>query len=62
MTSTTAAATTKSVPLGPKGNALINDKIMLPPKCLAPAAACVNPTANGAARPGTYIAASGFGT
>ena len=58
--STTAAATTKSAPLGPKGNALINDKITLPPKCLAPALV-INPTANGAALPGTYIAASGFG-
>lgn len=58
--STTAAATTKSAPLGPKGNALIVDKITLPAKCLAPALV-INPTVNGAAVPGVYIAASGFG-
>jgi hypothetical protein len=58
--STTAAATTKSAPLGPKGNALIVDKITLPPKCLAPALV-INPTVSGAAVPGVYIAASGFG-
>jgi hypothetical protein len=58
--STTAAATTKSAPLSPKGNALINDKITLPAKCLAPALV-INPTIGGAAVPGFYIGASGFG-
>ncbi len=57
---TTAAATTPSVPLSAKGNALINAKVVLPAKCLAPTV-LVNPTVNGAAVPGAYIAASGFG-
>jgi len=56
---TTATATTPSVPLTPSGNALINAKVALPPKCEDPTL-LVNPTVNGAVA-NVFIAANGFG-
>jgi hypothetical protein len=52
---TTAAATTKSVPINEKGNATIIDKVTLPAGCLTPAV-LINPNSI----PSIYIAASGF--
>jgi hypothetical protein len=57
--STMATATTPSVPLSAKGNALINAKVTLPAKCEDPTL-LINPTVNGAVAP-VFIAASGFG-
>ena len=53
--SSTAAATTKQVPLSEGGNARIDDTITLPSTCLAPIV-LVHPKGNAAA----YIAATGW--
>ena len=54
-TDTTAAATTRSVKLNERGNALIVDKVTLPKRCLAPQV-LIDPNMI----PATYIAAGGF--
>jgi hypothetical protein len=52
---TTAAATTKSVPINEQGDALIIDKVKLPASCLTPVV-LINPNSI----PSIYIATSGF--
>jgi len=55
----TAAFTAGPVPLATDGDARINQKVTLPSRCLAPV---VLVRIQGAAGPGSFIAASGFTT
>jgi len=56
---TTAAATTAVAPVNSDGDATIRADITLPSTCLAPIVV-INPVLGVTAKPGTYIAISGF--